>query len=131
MIETNEQAISIIKDSKLPERAREDAILFLETHPSGETTEALLDLLDDIDPGVRWAASEVLAGMGDDAISPILSRLMKPTDMMFRNSVHRILENSRSAKVRNETKSLQHALKSPGGDLITMEEAYKTLQRWK
>ena len=128
VIESTEQAVSLLKNERLDEMAREEGVHYLLEYPSEEGTLALVEALQDSDAGVRWSAGAALAQLGDRALVPILEALVKPTsDILLREGTRHVLHYSSSAKVRAETADLMQALKGPGADVTSMEAAGKLL----
>jgi len=52
------------------------AARLLRDRPAEETVPALLDALQDVNPGVRWLAAEALIRIGPPSVVPLLGRLV-------------------------------------------------------
>jgi HEAT repeat protein len=128
MANPTEEAIATLQNDALPAGTRETAVHYLQHHPSDEGTLALVVGLRDRDAGVRWACSTALAALGDQALAPLLRAVASTdNDPMLREGAHHALEHSTSAAVRDKTEALRAALKGPGAQLASMEEAAKVL----
>jgi HEAT repeat protein len=64
-----EEALTIFSDPSRSEHEREKALQLLVGFPSNKVTAALITALHEPDSGVRWAASDALAMMGDAALN--------------------------------------------------------------
>ncbi len=128
MATTTEQAIATLQDDSLSSTKRETAIHYLQHNPSDEGTAALVAALRDRDSGVRWACGTALAALGDQALTPLLKSIAsEDNDPMLRDGAHHALVHSASSSVRTKTQALQKALKGPGAQLSSMDEAAKIL----
>jgi len=132
MIKSTEEAIAILKNTRLAELEREDAAHYLREHPSPEGTEALVVALQDDDTGVRWTAGAALAQLGDAGLPPLLKALCQPSeDTLLRQGARHVLHYNASPRVRQQTQELMQALKGPGSAVATMEAAHKLLVQWQ
>jgi HEAT repeat protein len=130
MVTTTDEAIAKLRNEKLPTNERKSAARFLQNHPTEEGTEALVEALQDRNPGVRWACGSALAAQGDFALKPLLRALTSTeNDPMLREGAHHALAHNSSAQVRTETQELREALIGPGAQLASMEAAAKLLYK--
>lgn len=124
------EALAIFSDPTRPEHEREKALQLLKGLPSDQVVAALIAALHDPDSGIRWAASDVLAMMGDAALKPLLLELVSiRNDLNLRNSAIHIFHTSHSETVRMRTAALQKVLKGPGAraQIASMEAANQLL----
>ena len=132
MIESTEQAISILQNTKLGELDREDAIEYLRLNPSAEGSLALVAALDDDDHGVGWACGSALASLGEQAFPPLLEALSQPDNSIrLRQGARHVIHYNSSIKVRHQSAQLLKALKGQGAALSTEVEAHKLLTQFK
>lgn len=123
-----EDALIVFSDPTRPEHEREKALELLKGLPSDKVTAALIAALHESDSGIRWAASDVLAMMGDAALKPLLLELASArNDLNLRQSAIHILHTSHSQNVRVRTAALQKALKGPSAQVDSMEAANRLL----
>lgn len=128
MATTAEEAIAVLQDDRQPTNKRETAVHYLQHNPSQEGTAALVAGLRDRDSGVRWACGSALAELGEQALEPLLRAVASTdNDPMLREGAHHALAHSTSSSVRTRTERLRQALKGPGAQLASMEEAAKLL----
>jgi HEAT repeat protein len=132
MINSTQEAIALLENTRLSEHEREGSVHYLRDHPSPEGDEALIAALDDDDAGVRWAAGAALAELGDDAFPALLNKLAhKSNDTWLREGARHVIHYNSSSRVRAESGELMRALKGPAADIASMEAAYKLLRQWK
>jgi len=132
MIKSPEEAIAILKNIRLSELERDDAIGYLQEHPSPEGMQALVTALQDNDYGVRWKAGAALAELGEAGMPALLKALCQPTeDEVLRQGARHVLHYNASPRVRQQTQELMQALKGPGSAVSTMEAAHKLLVLWQ
>jgi HEAT repeat protein len=132
MIKSTEEAIAILKNTRLSELERENAIHYLQEHPRPEGMEALVAALQDDDSGVRWTAGAVLAQLGDAGLPALLRALCQPSeDELLRQGARHVLHYNASPRVHQQTQELMEALKGPGSAVITIEVAHKLLTQWQ
>ena len=132
MIESAEHAIQVIENKNLPEHERVHAIKYLRGAPSKEAVSALLIALKDDDHGVRFAASESLADMGDIVMPQLLQALSRPAnDIRLREGALRVFHNSSSERVREESRELSRVLLGVGAQPLSMKAASELLAHWK
>jgi HEAT repeat protein len=125
-----EEALHVFTDPSRSENEREKALELLKGNPTDRVTSALIASLHEPDSGIRWAAGNVLAEMGDAALKPLLLELASArNDLNLRNAAIHIFHTSHSDNVRSRTASLQKVLKGPGAraQIASMEEANKLL----
>jgi HEAT repeat protein len=123
-----EEALTVFSDPSRSEHEREKALELLKGLPSDKVTAALITALHEPDSGVRWAASDVLAMMGDAALKPLLLELASPrNDLNLRQSALHIFHTSHSQAVRERTADLQKKLKGANAQIASMEAANQLL----
>ena len=128
MVESTEQAIEILRDTDLSELEREHAIAYLHDHPTPEAIDALIEGLEDDDPGVRWKSATALARQGESAMHPLLIALCQPdADARLREGAWHVLRQNSSSEVRAESQELLQALRGPSANIATLEAANKLL----
>lgn len=128
MIQSYEQAISVLQNNRLPEGDREQGVHYLRDNPSPEGMKALVTALQDDDHGIRFAAAKALAYAGDAAMPPLLQALANPdNDVLLRNGAHMVITESSSPKVRQQGQDLLKALKGSQAGIATMEAAFKLM----
>lgn len=132
MIESAEGAIQVIQNKDLPENERVYAIKYLRGSPGEEAVSALITALKDDDHGVRFAASEALADMGEIVMPQLLQALSGPAnDIRLREGALRVLHNSSSVRVREESRDLTRVLLGAGAQPLSMKAASELMARWK
>ncbi len=128
MIQTTEQAIAVIQNTRLSEAEREEGIHFVRQAPSAQGIEVLVETLRDNDHGVRFAAAHALAYVGDAAMPTLLRALAQPdTDVVLRKGATIVISESTSLKVRQQGQPLLNALKGSQAGIATMEAAIKLM----
>ena len=126
MINSVEQAIAQLQNAELPEVERVNAVRFLQGNPTPQAVDALVEVLDDDDHGVRWSAGSALAFIGEPAMPAILRALITPdTSRVLRDGVHHVIVDNSSPKVRAECQDLLKALKGSQSGIASMEAALK------
>lgn len=131
MIESKAQAMTILQDTSQSMLDREHAIHYLrERTLEPNEIEALVVALQDEISGVRWAAGTVLAAHGK-AVLPALLRALSQAqgDTLLRASAHHVLHDNVNPEVRHASKALLQALRGPGADVATIQEAGQWLQQ--
>lgn len=132
MIESTEQAISILQNTKLSELEREEAVHYLEQNPSSEGNQALVAGLEDDDHGVGWACGAALAVLGEPAFVSLLEALNQPdTSIRLRNGARHVIHYNSNPKIRSRAAKLMKALKGQGSALSTAVEAHNLLTQLK
>jgi HEAT repeat protein len=132
MIKSPEEAIAILKNARLSELEREDAIRYLQEYPNPEGFEALVAALQDDDSGVRWKAGAALAELGEAGMPALLRALCQPTeDELLRQGARHVLHYNASPRVHQQSQELMQALKGPGSAVSTMEAAHELLMLWQ
>lgn len=122
-------AIRVIHDTALGEFEREEAIHYLAQHLEPQVVEALVQVLDDDDFGVRWAAAEALTYAGAAALAPILHLLVaKGGSSEAREAALHALRNNTDPEVREQAKPVLEALRGPGAAMATPTAAYQLLR---
>lgn len=128
MSDTIEQAIASLNNETLSEQEREKVILRLEETATPQAIEALIGALRDRDSGVRWAASQALARLGEPAVRPLLLAMTKPnTDLFFIETARHVFVNNSSERVKQRTKDLVAATHKVGAQVLVMQEANRLL----
>ena len=128
MIQTTEQAIAVIQNTRLSEAEREEGIHFVRETPSAQGIEVLVETLRDNDHGVRFAAAHALAYVGDAGMPALLRALAQPdTDVVLRKGATIVISESTSPKVRQQGQALLSALKGSQAGIATMEAAIKLM----
>ena len=129
-IQSEKQAIEIVKDNKQKVLDREAAIYYLEKAATPDNLALLVDMLEDDAFGVRWAAAVVLAKVGDSSMAPLLHALIEKHDSTWlREGSHHVLHYSSSQNIREQSGELQKALRGPGAEMATMQEAFALLKK--
>lgn len=128
MIQTTEQAIAVIQNTRLSEAEREEGIHFVRQAPSAQGIEVLVETLRDNDHGVRFAAAHALAYVGDAAMPALLQALAQAdNDIALRKGATIVIGESTSPKVREQGQTLLNALKGSQAGIATMEAAIKLM----
>ena len=128
MIQTTEQAIAVIQNTRLSEAEREEGIHFVRQAPSAQGIEVLVETLRDNDHGVRFAAAHALAYVGDVAMPALLQALAQAdNDVALRKGATIVISESTSPKVRQQGQALLNALKGSQAGIATMEAAIKLM----
>ena len=128
MIQTTEQAIAVIQNTRLSEAEREEGIHFVRQAPSTQGIEVLVEALRDNDHGVRFAAAHALAYVGDAAMPPLLQALAQAdNDIALRKGATIVITESTGPKVREQGQTLLNALKGSQAGIATMEAAIKLM----
>ena len=128
MIQTTEQAIAVIQNTRMSEAEREEGIHFVRETPSTQGIAVLVEALRDNDHGVRFAAAHALAYVGDAAMPTLLRALAQPdTDVVLRKGATIVISESTSPKVREQGQPLLAALKGSQAGIATMEAAIKLM----
>jgi HEAT repeat protein len=132
MIESTEQAIAAIKNTRLSEREREQGIHYVRDEPSTEGIEALVVALRDDDHGIRFAAANALAYLGAASMPALLQALAQPdTDVLLRKGATIVIGENTNPKVREQCQKLLVTLKGPQAGIATMEEAVRLMPSFR
>jgi len=127
-IENSNSAITILKDTSFQEFRREQAVRYLQDHPSAEGIEALIEALADDDYGVHWACGTAVAFLGEQAFHIYLEALAKPDhSSRLREITGHIIHTNSSESVRQDGQSLLKAVKGPAAAIAAIEEANKLM----
>ena len=131
MIQSKQEAVTILNDSSRATFDREKAIHFLKEQTLSQVEmDALVNALSDDEVGVRWAASVALAAHGRSVLPTILHALVQSNcNSLLCASVHHILHDNATSDLRVEAKELLQALKGPASDVAAMDVAFKWLQQ--
>ena len=131
-IENTGSAILILQDTSYQEFKREEAVVYLQDHPSADSIKALVQGLDDDDYGVHWACGTAVAHLGEDAFHYYLEALAKPDHSpRLREVARHIIHYNSSDRVRQDGGSLLKAVKGPASAIATIEEANKLLVKYR
>lgn len=149
-INLEDQALVRLKNTHLNDQKRELAIHYICEHPTLQGIKALVNVLNDQEFGVRWAASIALAQLGSLALPEILRALTIPemNTVRVREGVMHILHYSSNLAhepvstyqykepqvyikpdVSVSVGDLIAALKGPAADISSMEVAGRLLLR--
>ena len=132
MIQSTEQAIAAFQNTRLSESEREEGIHYVRQNPSAEGIKALVGVLQDNDHGIRFAAANALAYVGDDAMPALLAALAQAdNDVVLRKGAAIVVGESSSPKVRAQGQDLLHALKGSQAGIATMEAAIKLMPSFR
>ena len=111
---------------------REEGIHYVRQNPSTEGINALVGVLQDNDHGIRFAAANALAYLGDLAMPPLLDALAQAdNDVVLRKGAAIVVGESSSPKVRAQGQDLLHALKGSQAGIATMEAAIKLMPSFR
>lgn len=131
-IENNDNAVAILQDTSFQEFKREEAVTYLQDHPSVEGIEALVNGLADDDYGVHWTCGTAVAHLGEQAFHVYLEALAKPDHSpRLREIARHIIHTNSSDSVREDGQSLLGAAKGPAPAIATIEEANKLLLKYR
>ena len=127
MFDSMEQAISVLNDIGEDSLRRVDAVRYLGELGTDEAIQVLVDTLEDDDLGVRWAAADELAKLGEKAAPAVLRKLLDPetTPRAFEMAVHVFKDNS-DLVIRSKSEELVKALEADH-TIEAMTEASKLL----
>lgn len=122
------EAVLAATNTTAASQDREEAIAYLGSHPSAEAINALIELLETDDAGVRWKAAEVLAGLGKAALTPLLHALVEKGDSrwLLEGATH-VLRDNRDHNVAKMTEGLRAAMKGSGAAVATVTAAGELL----
>ena len=130
-IETEQQAIAIIRDNSYAEFEREKAIRYLQEHPTDEGIKVLVRGLEDDDYGVHWACGTAIAYLGEKAFPAYLEARSKPDhSARLRDSARHIVHYNSSPRVKDDGQALLAAVKGPSPAITTIEAAYKLREQY-
>ncbi len=127
MFESMEQAIAILKNPTESSLKRVEAVRFLGELASEKAIQILVETLEDDDYGVRWAAADELARLGEKAAPAVLRKLLDPnaSARVFEMAAH-IFKNNSDILLRSKAEALARALESDH-PIEAMTEASKLL----
>lgn len=122
------EAVQVAMNTSAASADREDAIAYLGSHPSAEAIDALIELLETDDAGVRWKAADALAGLGKSALKPLLHALVDKSDSrwLLEGATH-VLHDNRDHNVAKMTEGLRAAMKGAGAAVATVAAAGELL----
>lgn len=123
-LETVAQATTVLNDRNQLEERRVAAAHFLGDYGTEESAAVLVSALDDDDPGVRWAASEALAKMGDLVMPALLRAMVQPhCSLRLIDGAKHVFHNSSSDNVRAETTQLLQTMHGSSQSVAVMSAA--------
>ncbi len=127
MFESLKHAISVLNDPSEDSLKRVDAVRYLGEIGTEEAIQILVATLEDDDYGVRWAAADELAKLGDKAAQVVLRNLLDPntSNRVFEMAVH-IFKNNGDILIRTKAETLVRALEADH-EIEAMTEASKLL----
>ncbi|MEZ4664042.1 MAG: HEAT repeat domain-containing protein [Caldilineaceae bacterium] len=125
------EALQALNDVKQNWAMREDAAIYLGSHPTPVNLERLVEALEDDSFGVRWTAGVALASAGDAALEPLLRALSQRSSAWLREGAHHIFYYSANEHVSQQTTDLLKAMRGPASDVATMSLAGKLLRQVK
>ena len=127
MFESLKHAISVLNDPNEDSLKRVDAVRYLGESGTEEAIQTLVATLEDDDYGVRWAAADELAKLGDKAAQVVLRNLLDPntSNRVFEMAVH-IFKNNGDILIRTKAETLVKALEADH-EIVAMTEASKLL----
>lgn len=124
------EALQKLNDATQSANSRELALDPLAKKPTPDHLLRLCQALTDEEFGVRWTAAVLLADLGSVALKPLLQTLADEHESAWlREGAHHVFYYSRSAWVRQQTETLQQALRGPAAEVATASEAINLLQR--
>ncbi len=129
MFESMEQAVAVLKDRREDSLKRVDAVHYLGDLGTEEAIAVLVEMLADVDYGVRWAAADELAKLGDKAAPAVLRKLLDPNadNRVYEMALHVFKDNS-DLLIRSQAEALVKALES-GHTIDAMTEASRLLTK--
>ncbi len=127
MFESMEQALALLNDPQADSLQRVDAVRYLGELATDEAIQALVATLEDDDYGVRWAAADALAKLGEKAAPAVLRKLLDPqaSSRVFEMAVH-VFRNNGDLLIRSKSEALVKALEADHA-IEAMTEAGKLL----
>ncbi|HQY89976.1 HEAT repeat domain-containing protein [Caldilinea sp.] len=122
------EAIQTASKPSVANHDREAAIDYLGSHPTPDAIDALIDLLETDDAGLRWRSADALARMGRPALAPLLHALVDKSDSrwLLEGATH-VLHDNRDHKVAKMTEGLRAAMKGSGAAVATVTVAGELL----
>ncbi len=122
------EALQVASNLSTSSQTREEAIAFLESHPTPEVIDGLIALMETDDAGVRWKAAEALAKMGKPALVPLLRALLDKSDSrwMLEGATH-VFHDNRDHSIAKMTEGLRAAMKGSGAAVATVTAAGELL----
>jgi hypothetical protein len=121
---SKQEAMAIISDTTRSDLVRKEAIHHLQYNASPESNRLLVQMLMDDEAGVRWAAADALANIGEDALPVLLRALVQNAgNGQLRAGAHHILSANRSYCVHKDCEALLKALEGPASDIAVMDAA--------
>jgi HEAT repeat protein len=126
---STEEALAVLNDPQIAEVERTQAAHYLGKHPDEQVMASLVERLEDDDAGVRWAAANALAGLGQSALAPLLHILaQRPAGSLLRSGALYVITHSGSYAVRQWADQLRPALEGPAGGHSAMRVAQEILK---
>lgn len=128
MIQSVEEAITLLHDASQAEDEREQAAHYLQHNVTPAGVEALVGALEADEFSVRWASAVALAAIGDAAFRPLVAALASPENSArLREGALHVFRQSTGRAVHEKTGELQHVLRGIDADMRTMEVAFHLL----
>ncbi len=125
------EALETLSNNSAGTLERERAIRYLSEHPDEQAIRRIIEACEDDDFGVRWEAARALARAGKAGLAALLQALADPERVghtRLRRSAYWALEQMGLSEYKPMIWNLMLAMKGPGADIATMEEAHKLLQ---
>jgi hypothetical protein len=130
MFDSTETAVAVLKDENRDSEERVHAVKHLELAATPEIISLLVTALNDDEYSVRWAASEALAQLGDEAFPALLRALARPdNDQRLREGAKHIIHTSRGSNIQKEGPAIVKAMHGPSQDIATMEAASDVMMK--
>lgn len=130
MFDSTETAVAVLKEEKRNSEERVHAIKYLELDASPEIILLLVTTLNDDEYSVRWAASEALAQLGDEAFPALLRALAKyDNDQRLREGAKHIIHTSHGPLIQKEGPAIVKAMHGGSQGIATMEVASDIMMR--
>lgn len=123
-----DDAVKVAADSSQASQVREEAVNYLADHPTADSIDALIDLMETDDAGVRWKAAETLASLGKASLVPVLRALVDKSDSRWLlEGAHHVFHDNRSSEVARMTDGVCAAMKGQGAAIATVTAAGELL----
>lgn len=123
-----DEALQVASSAAAESRSREEAIDYVSERPTPEVIDALIDLLETDDAGVRWKAADGLAKMGKRALVPLLRALVDKSDSRWLlDGAYHVFHDNRDHDVAKMTENLRTAMKGSGAAVSTVTAAGELL----
>ena len=130
-IDSEVQALEILQDAFRGISDREAAARYLQENASKNAINGLIKALNDNDFGVRCAASEALARLGEQALPNVLSSIIHGYNARLREGAYHVLHYNISVWVWQNAEPLMQALKSFTPDVQGPQAAARLLDKFQ